>query len=339
MSKIGRIVVLILVIAIISIACSFTPVVKTKSAELTQTAVLETVAEVIKQTQEAVTPSPTATATAEPTPVPPTATPSPAALPTSTAIPTASTPCIKASFVKDVTIPDGTEMKSGESFVKTWRITNSGSCTWTPAYQLIFSSGERMSAPGSVNLSGNVSPGSTVDISVQLVSPSSDGSYTAYFMLKAPDGTIFGMGNSNTALSAVIKVKKSAALPFPVFTAIIPPSLPTKTPVPQKACEVHYNWVDNMWVDGRFDAIANLVNKGSRTWGSDFVLAPVVGEDYFEYYFYPIPHATGPGKEFFFSAEGYDSNKGKSAFTIVWELMDPNAGWETYCTFETKYVP
>ncbi len=327
MGKTGRIVLLTFVIVIISIACSFTPVVNTRSAELTQTAVYETAVEVVKQTQAAATPgeaapSPTMAATLEPTPVPPTATSSPTALPTATdiptaiptAIPTVSIPCNKASFVKDVTVPDGTEMKPGESFVKTWRITNSGSCTWTPAYQLVFSSGERMSAPGSVNLSGNVSPSSTVDISVQLVSPASDGSYTAYFMLKAPDGTIFGMGNSNTSLSAVIKVKKSAALPFPIFTAIIPPSLPTKTPLPplpEKACDVHYNWVDNMWVDGRFDAIVNLVNKGSRTWGSDFVLAPVVGEEYFEGYFYSIPHATGPGKEFFFEAPGYDPDKGK----------------------------
>src|ERR1700704_1212338 len=42
-----------------------------------------------------------------------------------------------ATFVSDVTIADGTVMKPGQSFTKTWRISNSGSTTWK-GYSLNF---------------------------------------------------------------------------------------------------------------------------------------------------------------------------------------------------------
>ncbi|HSR20131.1 MAG TPA: NBR1-Ig-like domain-containing protein, partial [Anaerolineales bacterium] len=78
---------------------------------------------------------------------PPTNTPSPSPFPTlPPASPLApigivsSTPpaggaagCNNAAFVSDVTIPDGTILKPGEKFTKTWRIYNSGSCSWTTA--------------------------------------------------------------------------------------------------------------------------------------------------------------------------------------------------------------
>ncbi len=39
----------------------------------------------------------------------------------------------------DVTIPDGTPMSPGQEFVKTWRIRNTGICTWDTDYQPVFS--------------------------------------------------------------------------------------------------------------------------------------------------------------------------------------------------------
>src|SRR5690606_3738857 len=40
-------------------------------------------------------------------------------------------PCNVASFVADVTIPDNTNIAVSKAFTKTWRLRNSGSCTWT----------------------------------------------------------------------------------------------------------------------------------------------------------------------------------------------------------------
>ena len=35
-----------------------------------------------------------------------------------------------ATFVSDVTVPDGTSFNPGDTFTKTWRLSNSGSTTW-----------------------------------------------------------------------------------------------------------------------------------------------------------------------------------------------------------------
>jgi hypothetical protein len=69
------------------------------------------------------------------TPVPPTAVPPTAVPPTNTPIPI---PCNQASFVTDVTIPDGSSFVAGASFVKTWRVRNSGACAWGSGYSIIF---------------------------------------------------------------------------------------------------------------------------------------------------------------------------------------------------------
>jgi hypothetical protein len=128
-----------------------------------------------------------ATATPTATSLPPTATPTA----TATAI---QIRCDAAQYVSDVTIPDGTTVNSGQSFTKTWRLRNNGSCTWTTGYSLVFVSGNSMSGPARVSLTSNVTPGGTVDVSVTLVAPSTGGSYTGYWMLQNASGGTFGIG-------------------------------------------------------------------------------------------------------------------------------------------------
>ena len=62
-----------------------------------------------------------------------------------------SQPCEKASFVEHVTIPEDAEVYSGAIFKKTWRLKNTGSCEWTPEFQLKYIEGERMDAPDTKN--------------------------------------------------------------------------------------------------------------------------------------------------------------------------------------------
>lgn len=104
-------------------------------------------------------------------------------------------PCDAAAFVKDVTYSDGAEVFGGAAFTKTWRLKNVGTCTWTSGYKLIFDSGDRMSAPDSVTLTGGtVPPGATVDVSVDLKAPSEQGTYQGYFRIRNPSGVVFGIG-------------------------------------------------------------------------------------------------------------------------------------------------
>lgn len=164
-----------------------------------QAMVTQTVA---AQTQVA----PTQTAVVS-TPIPATITPVPATntpLPTATAI----TYCDWVSFVKDVTIPDGTVFAPGETFTKTWRLKNRGTCAWTADYMLVFARGEKLGDTIAVRLPGYVAPGQTVDVSVTLTAPDSAGQYVGYWMLRNPSGTLFGYGDkANQAFYADIRVK------------------------------------------------------------------------------------------------------------------------------------
>jgi hypothetical protein len=173
----------------------------TISARLTQIAFDAMLAQMTQQAM--VTPTPAATSTPLPTAT--------AVIPTATAVPPTATavpiPCHQAAFVTDVTIPDNTSLTAGDPFVKTWRIKNTGTCSWTKDYRIFFSSGNAMNAPASVAFPSNVNPGSTVDISVPMNAPGTTGNYTGNWMLKAANGTTFGVGASgNAALTVVIKV-------------------------------------------------------------------------------------------------------------------------------------
>ena len=142
-------------------------------------------------------------------------------LPT-TPVPAASTPvltgtslpCDKAEFVKDVNFPDNTNVNPGESFVKTWRLKNAGSCTWTPAYNLVFTGGDSMGAPAALPLAGNVSPGSTIDISVTLKAPDAGGTYRAEFKLRNASNVIFGLVKDNDPFWVQIKVPTASGVLF-----------------------------------------------------------------------------------------------------------------------------
>jgi len=96
-----------------------------------------------------------------------------------------------ATFLSDVTYPDGSVVSPGQALVKTWRMQNTGGTTWGSGYQLVFVSGEQMGAPSAVNVP-TTAPGSTADISVNLTAPTSGGDHTGYWRLRNPQGTYFG---------------------------------------------------------------------------------------------------------------------------------------------------
>ncbi|HEY44620.1 MAG TPA: tandem-95 repeat protein [Anaerolineae bacterium] len=100
----------------------------------------------------------------------------------------------RASFIKDVTFPDGTYVAAGEGFEKIWRIENTGTCPWTTEYHLVFTSGYSMGGLASMPLAGNIPSGAVVDISVDLQAPAIKGSYKGYWMLRNPQNVLFGVG-------------------------------------------------------------------------------------------------------------------------------------------------
>jgi hypothetical protein len=164
------------------------------------------------------TPAPTATSAV---PVLPSVTPTSSVLPT---------PCYRAYFVKDVTIPDDTKMAAGETFVKTWRLENNGTCDWPADTQVVFLSGSQMGAPSAQSIGAAVDVGEERDISLTMKAPAEAGTYTGYWMLKIPNGGRFGIGEAGNESFWVIIVVSSSKSPTPSVTKTVGTPLPSKTP-------------------------------------------------------------------------------------------------------------
>jgi hypothetical protein len=146
------------------------------------------------------------------TPEPPKRTNTPMTFPqTSTPIPyytPAGAYCDWARYIKDVTIPDGTALAPGETFIKTWRFENIGSCTWTTGYGLVNTGGDAMDAARHTPLSVTVVPTNTVDISVELTAPNIPGDYLGLWNLSNESGELFGIGDDAKGIFWVkIRVK------------------------------------------------------------------------------------------------------------------------------------
>jgi hypothetical protein len=115
-------------------------------------------------------------------------------------------PCNRAEYVADVSIPDGTIISPGASFMKRWSVKNTGSCSWNSSYKFVFMDGDVLGGAYVYNFPGVAAPKDTVEIPIQLYAPSTTGSFTGYWKLQAPDGTIFGVGQYDQSLSVSIVV-------------------------------------------------------------------------------------------------------------------------------------
>jgi hypothetical protein len=157
---------------------------------------------------------PTATATPTPTPVPtpaptetvpptqplePAATAAPSETPTLEPTGTPTEPLTdRAAFVADVTAPDGSPYRIDTTFVKTWRIKNVGTATWTTSYALVFAKGEAMTTTTDIPLPAAVGPGQAIDLTLNLVVPAKTGRVRGFWQLRNAAGAFFGIGpNAN----------------------------------------------------------------------------------------------------------------------------------------------
>jgi hypothetical protein len=57
-----------------------------------------------------------------------------------------SSGCNNAASLRDVTVADGEEKAPLETFTKTWRLLNTGDCSWSRSYSVVFIDGADMSA-------------------------------------------------------------------------------------------------------------------------------------------------------------------------------------------------
>jgi len=115
-------------------------------------------------------------------------------------------PCYRAEYVADVTIPDGTIVSPGTTFWKTWSVKNTGSCSWNSSYKFVFMDGDVLGGAYVYNFPGFAAPDDTVEIPIQLLAPTTTGSYIGYWKIQAPDKTQFGVGQYGQSLTVSIVV-------------------------------------------------------------------------------------------------------------------------------------
>jgi hypothetical protein len=104
--------------------------------------------------------------------------------------------CIdRAAFVADVTVPDHTVIPAGTKFIKTWRLKNAGTCTWTKQYTLVVYGKSSDTEADWIALPQNVEPQQTVDLSIELPAPAVEGVARWEAVLKNEFGDSFGLGS------------------------------------------------------------------------------------------------------------------------------------------------
>ena len=97
-----------------------------------------------------------------------------------------------ATFVTDISTPDGQTFAPGDTFTKIWRVRNSGTCNWTTRYSAAYQNGTRLAATNSVPLANVVPVGSTYDVAVNMTAPTTPGVYQATWRLRSSGNAPFG---------------------------------------------------------------------------------------------------------------------------------------------------
>ncbi|KAJ7161311.1 hypothetical protein C8R43DRAFT_881257 [Mycena crocata] len=103
---------------------------------------------------------------------------------------------LRASFVNDVTLPDGQIFPPGAEFMKCWQMVNSGGVEWPAATELVYVAGERLarehSGPANVPI-GPIKVGEEIEVwTGELKAPEAPGRYVSYWRLRDGQGNLFG---------------------------------------------------------------------------------------------------------------------------------------------------
>jgi ABC-type amino acid transport substrate-binding protein len=192
------------------------------------------------------------------TPIPPAATP---VSPVPTATPLV---CVNGmKFVADITYGDN-NMKNppfvrlGDGFVKTWRVQNTGTCTWTPNYRLVYAYGNVTAAQmsgQSVNIPANVAPGQSIDLSVTLIAPQELLTYQGFWQIENAASQRFGQ-TIWVAITTLEDQDNPAATGQPSGNYCVVTTTAPKNSIP---------------VLGDFDAVWTVRNISGEDWRTDSV--------------------------------------------------------------------
>ena len=155
----------------------------------------------------------------------------------------------EAWWVADVAVADHTPIFAGQPFRKTWRLRNAGTSTWTSGYTLAFFSDQQMSGPASVPLPA-AEPGEDVDVSVDLVAPTTTGISRSTWKPRSPQGRFFD---------------------YAIYTEIdVLPAQSTQANEARYVDDVTIPYDTTLKPGQPFRKTWRIRNTGSATWGSGY---------------------------------------------------------------------
>ncbi|MEZ4593373.1 MAG: NBR1-Ig-like domain-containing protein [Chloroflexota bacterium] len=202
----------------------------------------------------------------EPEPIPPEPEPEPEPQPPQPA------PQPNAQFVADVTIPDDTRLQADSTFVKTWRMRNTGNVAWGDGYQLLFVDGTAMTKQVERPLPPTP-PGAETTISIEFTVPSQPGVYFSDWRLQDDRDRFFG----DMVFTRIISVDERPSNSAYVADVTIPDDT-------------------RMAAGQSFVKTWRVKNVGKRPWGEGFRLVFVKGTAMTTQRSIPLPPAA-PGQE------------------------------------------
>ena len=172
---------------------------------------------------------------------PPPAVATPVPGPTPTAAPGA---CVDSmAYVADLNyddenMKDPVEMDPNEDFEKGWRFKNVGTCTWTNKYSIRYVYGNESESDmdgETTYVSGEVKPGQTYDMYVELEAPSKPDTYQGFWQMFNANGQAFGE-------TVWVGIEVPGEEPEPTDT-------PEATAVPEQPPAIEYFQADPAQVD------------------------------------------------------------------------------------------
>jgi hypothetical protein len=95
------------------------------------------------------------------------------------------------TFLRDITIPDGSTAVTGAAINKRWQVQNSGTCDWGKGYSLHLVTGELMGTSDNQTLYPAEAGGQAV-IEMDFTAPSAPGIYRSVWQAYNPDNVAFG---------------------------------------------------------------------------------------------------------------------------------------------------
>ena len=129
--------------------------------------------------------------------------------------------CNIARIILETSTADTSKVRPGSSITKSWKIKNSGICTWTAAYRAVFRGDSQLNAPDALPIAdAPVPPQSELDLSVTLLAPEKAGIYQGGYQLLAADGQPVYLENGQDNLLWID------------FTVLEPEGAPEKTAGP-----------------------------------------------------------------------------------------------------------